>query len=396
MKKRLIALLLVIILLVPTSIASAATWYRVNTSSLKVHYMAGENSQVLGSYRRDYALQILSSSDGWSYVQFSNDFKGYVQTKYLAKGKSYYAWIASDDTSLRKGPDGSFAATAKLAKGRKVTVLTHGSKYDFVSAGSLGTGYVVNSLLSKKKVKPSGNASESTTPSGGNYPAWVMNTAKVRLRKSPNSNAPIIASYKPGTEVWVLKHGAVWDKVQKGSKVGYMKTKYLSTQEPAETEPPAESPQPSKYTAYVVSPNKKPINVRKGNSKNYSVVFKVKHGQAVRVLKHNAKWDYIQHGNKKGYIENKYLQLAKPSGTDSTLAPQTTPKPFKQYYATIWSKNGKSVNFHKGMGDSYSNVGCGRLKVGTEVLVLKHVGRWAQIKYKKWKGWVHREFLKKE
>ena len=397
MKKRLIALLLVIVLLAPAGIASAAAWYRVNTSSLKVHYMAGENSQVLASYRRDYACKILSSSEGWAYVQFSDGFKGYVQSKYLAKGKSYSAWISSDNTSMRKGPDGSFGVSATLAKGRKVTVLSHGSKYDYVSAGSLGTGYVVNTLLSKKKVKPSGNASESTAASGGNYDAWVMNTAKVRLRKSPNSNAPIIASYKPGTKVWVIKHGSVWDKVKVKGKTGYMQTKYLSKSEPAETEEPAEKPQPSTYTAYVVCNNKtKTVNVRKGNSKNYSVVFKVKHGQAVTVLKHNAKWDYIQHGNQKGYIENKYLQLSKPSGTDSTLKPKTTPKPFKEYQAEIYSKNGKSVNCHKGMGDSYSNVGCGRLKVGTEVLVLKHVGRWAQIKYKKWKGWVHREFLKKE
>ena len=64
MKKRLIALLLVVILLVPAGMASAAGWYRVNTSSVKVHYMAGENSKVLGSYRRDYACKILSSSNG--------------------------------------------------------------------------------------------------------------------------------------------------------------------------------------------------------------------------------------------------------------------------------------------------------------------------------------------
>ena len=394
MKKRLIALLLVIVLLIPAGMASAAGWYRVNTSTLKVHYMAGENSKVLGSYRRDYALKILSSGGGWSYVQFSNGFKGYVETKYLAKGSSYSAWIASDNTNMRKGPDGNFAAKAILAKGRKVTVLSHGAKYSYINAGSLGSGYVVNSLLSKTKVKASGNKSESTTPSGSNYTAWVMNTGKVRLRKSANSNAPIIASYKPGTKVTVIKHGSVWDKVKVGTKTGYMQTKYLTTREPAETEEPAEKTPPGSYTAYVVSGNKKPINVRKGNSTNYSVVFKVNHGQAVTVLKHGAKWDYIRHGNKKGYIQNKYLQLAKPSGTNSTLAPKTTPKPFSKHTATIWAANGKSVNFHKGMGDNYSNVGCGRLKVGTEVTVLKYSGRWAQVQYKKWKGWVHREFLK--
>ncbi len=396
MKKRLIALLLVLVLLIPAGIASAATWYRVNTSSLKVHYMAGENSKVLGSYRRDYALQILSTDDGWSYVKFSNGFKGYVQAKYLSKGKSYSAWIASDGTNLRKGPDGGFAATAKLAKGRKVTVLSHGSKYDYVYAGDMGYGYVVNSLLSKKKVKASGNPSESMNVTGGDYTAWIMSTGKVNLRKSASKTAAIVAKYKPGTEVYVIKNNATWAKVKVGSNTGWIMMKYLSTSEPAETPEPTKKPESSTYSAYVASPNKKPVNVRKGNSKNYSVVFKANHGQLVTVLKHNAKWDYIQHGNKKGYIENKYLQLSKPSGTaDTTLAPQTTAKPFKEHTAVIWAANGKSVNFHKGMGDSYSNIGPGRLKVGTEVTVLQYVGRWAKIEYSGYVGWVHKEFLKK-
>ena len=365
MKKRLIALLLVLALLIPAAVASAATWYRVNTTSLRVRFLPDTSAKEIGSYRKDYACTVGKTlKDGWSYVTFSNGTEGYVQSKYITKASSYKAWIYKDDTSLRKGPDGSFQAIASLAQGTKVTVLSHGSKYDYVSAGDLGQGYVVNSLLSKKKVKASGNKSESTQASGGNYTAWIMSTGKVRLRKSPNSNAPIIASYNPGKKVTVIKHGNTWDKVKVGSKTGYINNKYLTTSKPAETEEPAEKPKSGSYTAYVVSGNKKPVNVRKGNSTNYSVVFKVKYGQAVKVLKHNAKWDYIQHGSKKGYIENKYLQLSKPSGTNSTLAPKTTPKPFSKYTAEIYASNGKSVNVHKGMGDSYSNI-C-RLKVGTE------------------------------
>ena len=85
MKKRLIALLLVLVLLIPAGLASAATYYRVNTTSLKVRYMPGEDSRVIGSYRKDYALTIKSTKDGWSYVTFSNGFNGYVMTKYLSK-----------------------------------------------------------------------------------------------------------------------------------------------------------------------------------------------------------------------------------------------------------------------------------------------------------------------
>ena len=122
MKKRLIALLLVLALLIPVGVASAATWYRVNTSSLKVRYLPDDSANVLGSYRKDYACTVSSTKDGWSYVTFSNGTEGYVLAKYITKASSYKAWVTKDDTSMRKGPDGNFSAVATLAKGTKVTV----------------------------------------------------------------------------------------------------------------------------------------------------------------------------------------------------------------------------------------------------------------------------------
>ena len=89
MKKRLIALLLVLALLIPVGVASAATWYRVNTSSLKVRYLPDDSANVLGSYRKDYACTVSSTKDGWSYVTFSNGTEGYVLAKYITKASSY-------------------------------------------------------------------------------------------------------------------------------------------------------------------------------------------------------------------------------------------------------------------------------------------------------------------
>ena len=208
MKKRLIALLLVLALLIPAGIASAATWYRVNTSSLKVRFLPDDSAKVLGSYRKDYAATVSSTKNGWSYVTFSNGTEGYVQSKYISKASSYKAWVTKDDTSLRKGPDGNFDAIASLAKGTKVSVLSHGSKYDYVSAGDLGSGYIMNGLLSKKQVKASGNQSTSTAATGGNYNAYVFNAGyrTVNLRQSPSTSAPVIAEYPSGTQVYVVYH----------------------------------------------------------------------------------------------------------------------------------------------------------------------------------------------
>ena len=313
MKKRLVALMLVLILVIPAGIAAAATYYRVNTTSLKVRSMPNDNSKIIGSYRKDYALTIKSKSGDWSYVTFSNGFKGYVLTKYLVKASSYRAWIAYDKTALRKGPDGNFSAIATLAKGTKITVLAHGSKYDYVSAGEFGKGYVVNCRISKKKVASSGNQSTSNQSKAVDYYGWIASTSKLKLRKSANTSAPVVTTVKPGTKVHVVYETATWCKVKVSGNTGWVQKKFISKSKPADNPSKPKPTTSSPYTAYVVSSNKKPVNVRKGNSTNYAVVFKVNYGEAVTVLKHNAKWDYIEYKGKKGYIQNSFLQLADPN-----------------------------------------------------------------------------------
>ncbi len=314
MKKRLVALMLVLILVIPAGIASAASWYRVNTNSLKVHYLPGSNSKVIGSYRRDYAVKINSSNaDGWSDVTFSNGFNGYVLTKYLKKASSYTAWIYGDNTALRKGPDGNFSAIASLAKGTKVTVLTHGAKYDYVNAGSMGKGYVVNSRLSKKRVKPSGNKSVSYKSESVDYDAWIMSTGKVKVRKTASTTAPVVVSLKPGKKVHVTYKTASWSKITVNGSTGWIQNKFLSKSKPADNPGGNNNNQgDTSYTAYVVTANKKPLNVRKGKGTGYAILFKINHGEEVTVLKHYAKWDYIQYKGKKGYVDNSFLQTSQP------------------------------------------------------------------------------------
>ena len=399
MKKRLVALLLVLVLLIPAGLASAATRYRVNTTNLQVRMQPSESAKVLATYRKDSVATVSSIKDGWAYATFYNGTQGYVQSKYLSKSSSYSAWVAYDDTQLRPKPDGS-GSLASLAKGTKVSVLSHGANYDYVKAGDFGTGYIVNSRLSKKKVAASGNASQSNVATGGNYNAWVLIAGgrTVNLYSSASTSSAKIASYGTATKVYVISHGSKFDKVEVDGHTGYMLTAYLNASEPAPTATPGGGTPPSTgYTAYVISGNKKAVNVRRGNSKNYSVTFKVPYGAPVKVLKHEKKWDYIQYNGKKGYIDNSFLQLAKPADASEIVTQDpdapVTPKPtFTQYTATV---NVNDLNFHKKKGDWSSNVdGVGRLQAGDQVLVLKIEGGWAQVKYQDtYTGWVYKKYI---
>ena len=399
MKKRLIALLLVLVLLIPAGIASAVTYYRVS-STLQVRMQPSESAKVLASYKKDSACTVSSTKNGWSYVTFYNGTEGYVKTSYLKKASSYGAWVAYDDTQLRPKPDGGSGSNASLAKGTKVTVLSHGSNYDYVQTSDFGRGYIVNSRLSKKKVKASGAESSSNIGGGGDYDAWVLIAGgrTVNLRSSASTSAPVIARYPAATKVHVISHGAKWDYVSVDGQTGWMQNAYLNTSEPAPTDNPAPGGGGSGtgYTAYAVSGNRKGVNVRKGAGKGYTVLFKVPYGAPVIVLKHQSKWDYIQYGGNKGYIDNSFLQLSKPAdaGNVETPDPNATPAPkavFQEYDATVTVND---LNFHKQKGDWSSNVdGVGRLQSGQTVHVLAIEGGWAKVQYNGFTGWVHKNYI---
>lgn len=216
MIKKLIALMLVAVLLVPFGSALAVKYYRVNTTWLKAHEKPEYSARVLDSYRRDFAVTIAKRySGGWAKVRFRPGGAAvFVQTKYLAPCSSYTAYVGKDDTALLSGPATSFKTLGKLQTGAKVTVLTHGKAFDYVSSGK-GKGYIRNSRLTTSK--PAGKT------------AYIKNPANrtVNLRTGPGKGYKVIAEYRPGTKVTLLKYGSSWCKVSILGRTGYIMTRYI-------------------------------------------------------------------------------------------------------------------------------------------------------------------------
>ena len=221
MMKKIIAFILVLALLVPVGSALAVKYYRVNTTWLKAHEKPSYDSTVVDSYRRDFAVTICRvGKDGWVKVRFRpGGNMVFVQKKYLKLCSSYTAYISKDDTVLLKGPATSFKSLGRLKKGAKVTVLTHGRAFDFVST-SRGKGYVRNTHLTTDKAA----AKPSST-----YKAKVQNSngKNVVLRTGPGTKYKAIASYRPGTRVTVLQRGISWSKVKCNGRTGWIMTRYL-------------------------------------------------------------------------------------------------------------------------------------------------------------------------
>lgn len=231
MKKRLIALLLVLAVLVPC-VASAESWYRL-TSKKRLFNLPDYDSRVMDTYRTDWALTVTRAVDKtWVEVTFSNGVSGYLERKYIVIQNSSSAWISANTAHLKHGPGSSFANEGTLSCGDYVTVLTRGNNWSYVTSAA-GNGYVSNGALSSSKVTP---GSAAPAYKNVNYTAWIFSKGDpVGLRSAPSGDSHVVMeTFYPGTQVTVLKEGSEFHYVKIGSSEGYMRAKYLTRTKPAQ------------------------------------------------------------------------------------------------------------------------------------------------------------------
>ena len=224
MFRKILAFMLVLALLLPVGSALAVKYYRVNTTWLQAREKPSYDSTVLDSYRRDFAATICAvGKNGWVKVRFRpSGNMVFVQKKYLTQCSSYTAYISKDKTVLHAGPATSFKSLGKLSAGTKVTVLTHGRAFDFVSTPR-GKGYVRNTHLttSKSSAKTAAKSSPKT--------AYIKNASgkNVVMRRGPGKKYKTIGTYRVGTKMTLLSYGKTWCKVSHNGRTGYIMTKYL-------------------------------------------------------------------------------------------------------------------------------------------------------------------------
>ena len=389
MKKRSVLLLvLVLALALPIVSASASTHYYISgTSFLKIRELPDSGARVKDSYRADYAVASYKKYNAdWAYVSFSNGESGYVMRRYLKASKSYTGYITKNDTALRTGPAASFSESASLAQGTKVTVLTSGSAWSYISTGK-GTGYVKKSLISTKPVK------KNPYP----YTAYVQNPAgrTVNVRKGAGKNYAVLTELDIGQPVTVIGVSGRWYHISDPTS-GWMLGVYLTRTAPS-GKSSSSSSSSSSAVRYITSPNGKSVNVRRGPSeKGYGVMISLPVGTKVeRISSTDSGWTKISYSGMKGdgYVKTEYLTTKKP-------AAEPTPKSGSSSSSTssktryITSPDGKSVNVRRGPSTTAYAVMIS-LKVGTKVELLSSSGGWSKIDYSGMKGtgYVKDEYL---
>ena len=232
MKKRLIALLLILAIMLPCCVASAETWYRL-TEKKRIFNLPDYNSKVIDTYRTDWALTINSVSGDWALITFSNGISGYVERKSVVIGSTSTAWISQRNVHLKHGPGSGFANEATFTMGDSVTVLARGDNWSFVSS-AYGSGYVSNGALSSSKVTASTGPSYKSV----NYTAWIVSRGDpVGLRSAPSGSSYVVMqTYYPGTKITVLQECGEFNyvRIAEDGQEGYMRSRYMSTTKPAQ------------------------------------------------------------------------------------------------------------------------------------------------------------------
>jgi len=132
------------------------TAYVTSSNGLGVRMRSGPSTgyRILGVYSVGTAVTVLESGTSWSRIQIGSRV-GYMMNKFLTTsgggggGTGYTATVWSSNgygVRLRSGPGTSYSVIGVYSVGTAVTVLTHGTTWDYISVGSR-RGYMMNSYL---------------------------------------------------------------------------------------------------------------------------------------------------------------------------------------------------------------------------------------------------------
>lgn len=122
---------------------------------------------------------------------------------------------------LRATPSSTGTVLDAYPRGTVVTILKKGTEWTKVKVRGK-VGYMQTNRLTYGRY---GSGSASSSSSG--TVKYVMKGVRLNLREEPNTGSDIIASFRGGTKVTVLKKGKYWSYVEVKGLFGYMGNDYL-------------------------------------------------------------------------------------------------------------------------------------------------------------------------
>ncbi len=237
--KRIFILGLAIVLvfaLLPVFQAAAADYGTVTGGWLRLRAAPSFDATILKSYYTGTVVEILGTSGDWYNVKTPDNQAGYMHSDYISLGGSpsvltKYVWSSNGyGVRLRSGPSTGYRVIAVYDVGTQVSVLQTGVLWSRIQVGTT-VGFMMSEFLTS--TDPGTTPPE---PTGDDLATvWSSNGYGVRLRSGPGTSYSIIGLYSVGTRVDVLERGTDWDKIQVGTRIGYMMNEFLIYDDPDQT-----------------------------------------------------------------------------------------------------------------------------------------------------------------
>ena len=134
---------------------------------------------------------------------------------------------------LREKPSTSSKVLDAYPRGTKVTILKKGTEWTKVKVhekiGYMQTDKLAYGRAAAKKQSSAATTTTKKTVASGDT-AYIIKGVKLHLRAEASSDSDIIASFRGGTKVTILKKGRNWSLVEVKGLQGYMSTYYLTSE----------------------------------------------------------------------------------------------------------------------------------------------------------------------
>ena len=234
--------------------------------------MMKETKHIFGSYKRAAAAALTSAL---------------LLTPVLSLAES--AVIRGGALNLRKEPSKSAAVLGQYPTGTWVTIHEQGDTWSRVTVNGK-SGYMMTKYL-------------SSGARNGTLYVRTNTGIGLNLRNAPSTEGDIITSFKPGTQVKVLKRGNGWHYVSVNGKEGYMSSKFLSAYNVSYTKPV------KSFTATLKNINGgSVVNFRLYPGMKTKIIGVYPVGTKVTVLEMGDNWSKVEIDGKTGYVSTYFLK----------------------------------------------------------------------------------------
>ncbi len=285
----------------------------VASQFLNLRQYPSYSAPVLGIYYNGAVATVISSSDGWYYVEIGGQ-RGYFRGEFLSFsgggggggggggtpiGSATVYSANGGKVNLRSGPGYNYNVIGSFSPGTVVTVYMRGDRFWFVNAQG-ASGYMDRTFL-----RDGSSPYPPTPPAPGPIPGTTNaivtpRKGSLNLREQASTSSRVVGSYPGNTAVIVTKQGLTWCRVSipSAGTTGYMMTRYLTLYG-----------LPAVPTLQVRHPQHTYVNLRTSpNQASGNITLRVPHGSAVTVLTPGGEWTQVKYEGRTGYMMSYFLK----------------------------------------------------------------------------------------